>query len=200
MPNTNTKTEEVNLLLRLKNGDSLAFGQIYDCYKDRLGDSLLRLLKSEVLAEEILQDLFMKVWEQRASIDHTRAFKAYLYRIAENMVYDLFRRAAKEKEILQQITAANTELYTHVEEELLKKENVAFLEKLLDQLPSQRKKVFMTCKLEGKSYKEAAEEFGISTTTVNDHVQKAMRYLKANVNQLSALQMLFLLTGLLSEK
>src|SRR5690606_15337893 len=200
MPNTLTKTDESHLLLGLRKGDTLAFGQIYDRYKDKLGHSLLRLLKSEAFAEEILQDVFMEDWEHRASIDHTRSFKAYLYRIAENMEYDFFRRAAKEKEIVQQITAANTELNTHVEEALLKKENTALLEKLLAQLPGQRKRVFTACKLEGKSYKEVAEELGISTTTVNDHVQKAMKYLKAHINQLSAIQILLLLTGFYSEK
>src|SRR3546814_4713626 len=104
----------------------------------------------------------MKVWEHRASIDHTRSFKAYLYRIAENMVYDFFRRAAREKEILQQITAANTELYTHVEEASLKKDNTALLEKLLAKLPSQRKRVFTAGKQGGNSYKEAVEEMDIS--------------------------------------
>ncbi|MGK6350977.1 RNA polymerase sigma factor [Parapedobacter sp. DT-150] len=193
-------TEETHLLLRLRDGDSQAFQRIYDKYKNPLGRSLLRLLKSETLAEELLQDLFLKIWEHRASIDHTKSFKSYLYRVAENMVYDLFRKAAKEKEVLQTIVAANTELYTHVEEALLKKEDSAFLEHLLAQLPSQRKKIFLACKLEGKSYKEVAEEFGISTTTVNDHIQKAMQYLKANVRRIPTIHMLLILFRFFSEK
>lgn len=200
MPDILASVDEVQLLLRLRDGDDLAFGQIYDRYKARLGYSLLRLLKSEVLAEELLQDVFMKVWEHRAAIDPTRSFKAYLYRIAENMAYDFFRRAAREKEILQEIIAANTELYTHVEESLLKKENIAFLERLLAQLPSQRKKIFVACKLEGKSYKEVAEEFGISTTTVNDHIQKAMECLKANIHSIPVMQLTSLLVSFFLEK
>lgn len=200
MPDILASVDEVQLLLRLRDGDDLAFGQIYDRYKARLGYSLLRLLKSEVLAEELLQDVFMKVWEHRAAIDPTRSFRAYLYRIAENMAYDFFRRAAREKEILQEIIAANTELYTHVEESLLKKENIAFLERLLAQLPSQRKKIFVACKLEGKSYKEVAEEFGISTTTVNDHIQKAMECLKTNIYRIPVMQLTSLLVSFFLEK
>src|SRR5690606_5669835 len=118
------------------------------------GHSLLHLLKSDILVEEVLQDVFLKIWEQRASIDPTRSFKAYLYRIAENRVYDFFRKAAKERGILQEIIAANSELYTHVEEALLRKENSELLNDVLARLPYQRKRIFVACKLEGKSYKE----------------------------------------------
>lgn len=192
--------DEAQLLLRLKGGDALAFGLIYDRYKDRLGHSLLHLLKSDILVEEVLQDVFLKIWEQRASIDPTRSFKAYLYRIAENRVYDFFRKAAKERGILQEIIAANSELYTHVEEALLRKENSELLNDVLARLPYQRKRIFVACKLEGKSYKEVAEEFGISTTTVNDHIQKAMQYLKANVHRIPAGQFMFLVSVFLLKK
>ena len=194
------RTDEEHLLLQLKGGDSQAFRSIYDRYKDRLGHSLLRLMKSEELAEEVLQDIFLKIWEHRTSIDPSRPFKSYLFRIAENRVYDLFRRATKEAEILKEIIAANSELYTHVEEGLIEKENTAFLERLLSQLPNQRKRVFTACKLEEKSYQEVADELGISVNTVNDHVQKAMQYLRAHVHQDSALYFLILLAGLFSEK
>lgn len=192
--------DDAQLLLRLKGGDALAFGLIYDRYKDRLGHNLLHLLKSDILVEEVLQDVFLKIWEQRASIDPTRSFKAYLYRIAENRVYDFFRKAAKERGILQEIIAANSELYTHVEEALLRKENSELLNDVLARLPYQRKRIFVACKLEGKSYKEVAEEFGISTTTVNDHIQKAMQYLKANVHRIPAGQFMFLVSVFLLKK
>lgn len=192
--------DEERLLIRLKNGDDLAFRLIYDRYKDSLGHSLLRLMKSEVLAEEVLQDIFLKIWEHRKSIDVTRSFKSYLFRIAENRVYDVFRRTTKEAAILKEIIVANTELYTHVEEVLIQKENTAFLERLLSQLPNQRKRVFTACKLEEKSYQEVADELGISINTVNDHVQKAMQYLRTHVHQDSAIYFLILLSGFFSEK
>src|SRR5690606_32990365 len=193
-------SEEAYLLQRLRDGDSGAFRCVYDRYKHVMGRNLLRLLKSEVLAEELLQDLFLKIWEQRALIDPARSFKAYLYRIAENMVYDVFRRASREKAIMQEILAANGELYTHVEEALLRKENSALLDGLLAQLPSQRKKIFIACKLEGKSYREVAEELGISITTVNDHIQKAMQYLKANAHRTPSVYLMILFVRMLAKE
>ncbi|PPL02883.1 RNA polymerase sigma-70 factor, ECF subfamily [Parapedobacter indicus] len=173
--------EESKILTRLRCGDEKAFAEVYHTYQNRIGHRLLRLLKSEILAEEVMQDIFLKVWENRTSIDPEQPFKSYLYRIAENRVIDLFRRAKKEQSILEEIIAGNTELYTHIEEALFKKEYASLLDRLIVQMPAQRKKIFIACKLEGKSYQEAADEFGIATTTVNDHLQKAMHYLKSKL-------------------
>ena len=185
--------DEKELLRRLQLGDERAFTEIYGIHKDRIGYRLLRLLKSEALAEEILQDLFLKIWQTRASIDLSKSFKAYLYRIAENLVYDLFRKAAKEKELLEQIVSANTELYSHIEENLFQKENEYILHEALSMLPTRRKEVFIACKLEGKSYKQVAEELGISATTVNDHIQKASIFLKAHIPSMMSVLALLLL-------
>src|SRR5690606_33142381 len=169
---------EKEMLFRLRRGDEHAFVWIYQTYKKPVGYKLFRLLKSETLVEEVMQDLFLKIWEHRASIDVEKSFKSYLYRILENMVIDLFRRAKKEKSILNEIIAGNTEWYTHIEESIFRQENASLLDQLIAQLPAQRKKIFIACKLEGKSYKEVADEYGITASTVNDHLQKAMRHLR----------------------
>ncbi|HEY9560530.1 MAG TPA: RNA polymerase sigma-70 factor [Anseongella sp.] len=181
MNHSRRKPDEKELLRRLQLGDEEAFTVIYGIYKDRIGYRLLRMLKSEALAEELLQDLFLKIWHNRYAIDPSKTFKAYLYRIAENMVYDLFRRASKEKELLARILSANAEFYTHIEESLFEKEDHNILHEAISQLPARRKEIFIACKLEGKSYKQVAEELGISATTVNDHIQKASIFLKARV-------------------
>ncbi|WP_299568460.1 RNA polymerase sigma factor [uncultured Pedobacter sp.] len=169
---------EIELLGLLRQGDHRAFQRIYERYKIELGLRILRMVKSEELAEELLQDLFLRLWQQREQIDIEKSLGAYLYRVGKNMVIDLLRRASKEQQIHQQIIAASTELYRHVEESLFAKENAAILHQAIDQLPSQRKKIFIHCKLEGMSYKEVAELYHISTTTVNDHIQKSMHSIR----------------------
>ncbi|HMR20426.1 MAG TPA: RNA polymerase sigma-70 factor [Sphingobacterium sp.] len=170
--------KEREMLFSLRQGDENAFAWIYHSYKNLIGARLFRLLKSEVLVEEVMQDVFMKVWENRTTIDMDKSFKSYLYRITENMVIDIFRRTKKEKSILNEIISGNTELYTHIEEEIFKKENAYLLDQLIVQMPDKRKKIFIACKLEGKSYQQVATECGIATTTVNDHLQKAMHFLR----------------------
>ena len=169
---------EKEMLRRLRQGDEKAFSWIYRTYKTPIAYRLLRLLKSETLVEEVLQNIFMNVWEHRTTIDADKSFRGYLYRMAQHKVIDLFRRAKKEKSILDEIVAANSELYTHIEEAVFRKENTYLLNQLISRLPARRREIFVACKLEGKSYQEVAEANGISTTTVNDHIQKAMQFLR----------------------
>ncbi len=166
------------LLMRLQEGEARAFATVYELYKQPMALRLLQLVRNEAYAEELLQDVFMKVWETRALINPDLSFKAYLYRIATNMAFNFMQRASKEREIMERIIQSSTELYEHVEAELLNKENEQLIARILDGLPTQCRSVFTAVKLDGFSHKEAAERFGISTHTVNNHVQKASKYLK----------------------
>ncbi|RWU08160.1 RNA polymerase sigma factor [Pedobacter chitinilyticus] len=181
------------LLVALKQGDHRAFHQIYDLYKIELGLRILRMVRSSELAEELLQDLFLRLWNSRDRINIETSLRAYLYQVAKNMVIDLMRRATREQQIYSQIIAASTELYEHVEQALFQKENHAMLQRAIDQLPPQRRKIFVHCKLEGMSYKEVAELYQVSTTTVNDHIQKSMHTIREYLLKRPGLQLSIIL-------
>lgn len=91
MGNTN-QTDEKSLLLQLKSGDERAFEILYNNYKFRIAGNLFKLLKSDDLVKEILQELFFKIWEVRTQIDPEKSFKSYLFRIAENLVCGQMKR------------------------------------------------------------------------------------------------------------
>jgi RNA polymerase sigma-70 factor (family 1) len=169
---------EKELLLLLKQGDEQAFESIYRLYSLRILQKLIRLLKDEEIAKELLQDIFLKIWEKREFLNPDRSFSAYLFRITENQVTDLFRRAAFEKKLMAHLIRVSTELYNHTEEFINFKEGNAILQQAIDTLPPQRKKIFTLCKIEGKSYEEAGKLLGISSGTVNDHMVKAARTVK----------------------
>lgn len=169
---------EKKLVYALREGNVESFTKLYHAYKERLTVRLLYLLKSEVLVEEVLQNLFLKIWENRQQIDPEKSFKSYLYTIAKHMVIDIFRRAARERTVMAQLKIGQQELYHHVEEFIFRKENKELLDELLALLSEKRRVVYIACKLEGKSYKEIAAENNISVNTVNDHVQKASAVLK----------------------
>ncbi|SMC57472.1 RNA polymerase sigma factor [Pedobacter nyackensis] len=175
---TITKTDEKTLLLQLKQGDELAFEILYNNYKFRLAGNLFKLLKSDDLVKEILQELFFKIWEGRAQIDPEKSFKSYLFRIGENLVYDYFRKAAKDKRLMNKIMDTSSEIYLHIEEDILSKENAELLQKVVDLMPPQRKQVFTLCKLEGKSYKEVEQILGINAKTISSHMLQANRFLR----------------------
>ncbi|HMT75933.1 MAG TPA: RNA polymerase sigma-70 factor, partial [Chitinophagaceae bacterium] len=155
-----------------------AFEKIYRMYSGRLYGNLLKLVKNESLAQEILQDVFVKIWENRFSIDANKSFRSYLFKIAENKVYDLFRKAARDRKLQAQITAIATEQYMHIEELLIRKEYGAIIEKAIKLLPPQRQQIFRLCKMEGRSYEEVSKLLGISVSTISDHIVKSGRTLR----------------------
>ena len=170
--------EEKELLLLLKQGDEAAFEKIYKLYSARLFDNIYKMVKSESTAQEILQEVFIKVWNNRIGIDPERSFRSYLFRIAENKVYDFFRNASRGKKMQSRIFVIAAEHYDHIEELLLRKENNAVLHRAIDSLSSKRQHVFRLCKLEGKSYAEVSRELGISVSTVSDHIVKAIKTIR----------------------
>lgn len=173
---------EIEVLIQLKAGNAEAFALIYDHYKYKITNNLLRLLRSEELAEEVLQELFVKIWDTRQQLDPEKSFRAYLFRIAENMVIDYYRKAARDKKVRDKLTGTGSELYSHIEETIFSRESALILQGAIDLLPPQRKHVFTLCKLEGRSYKEVSEMLGISHSTINDHLLKANKFLKQHLN------------------
>ncbi|MFI5129808.1 MAG: RNA polymerase sigma factor [Chitinophagales bacterium] len=173
-----TATEEKEMLRQLLQGDEQAFEKIYRLYSPRLYGRLLKLLKSVAQTEEILQDVFLKVWEYRASIDPEKSFRAFLFKIAENKAYDFFRKASRDKKLEAELVALSTVNYMALEEFMANDEKSVLLENAISKLPPQRQQVFRLCKLEGKSYRDVSELLGISLSTISDHIVKATKSIR----------------------
>ncbi|ACU03595.1 RNA polymerase sigma factor [Pedobacter heparinus] len=188
-----TLVDEKELVALLQKGDKGAFGELYHRYKRKLYYNFRKLLKSESQAEELLQQLFVKIWENRLSLDPDKVFKAYLFRIAENLVYDFFRKASRDKNMGAILMTVATENYSHIEEAIYSKEREALINRAVASLPPQRRHVFTLCKLEGKTYEEVSVELGISTSTINDHIVKATRSVREYLFVSKEFALLFLL-------
>lgn len=169
------------LLLRVQSGDNLAFGQIYERYKVQLATNFIRLLRNDELAKDALQDLFVRLWNKRATIDTTQPFTAYLYRIAKNLVIDYYRKASRDKIMQAMMMDEQSQWYQHVEEYMTVKENAYLLKKIIAQLPKKQQEAYILHKLEGKSYKEISALMGISTSTINKHIHTAHKFVKAQI-------------------
>ncbi|WP_412468778.1 RNA polymerase sigma factor [Pedobacter sp. KLB.chiD] len=170
------------LLLRLQHGDYAAFEIIYHTYKKRIAANLYRLLKSWDAVEDILQELFIRIWQNRSTLQTDKKFEAYIFAIAANLVNDHFRKVFKDQKLSEELWNRLSEIYHPFDEGSA----VAADEELfrnIDQLPPQRKKVFVLCKIEGKSYAEVSRLLEISEAAVNDHITKANRFLKANYDK-----------------
>ena len=169
---------EHECLHRLKQGDEPAFKELYRLYSPRLYGNLLKLVKNETIARELLQDVFIRVWNHRHDIDPQRSFKAYCFRIAENLVTDFFRKAACDRKLAAYLKAAATDFDVSTEQQIDYKESSHLLNQAIRLLPPQRRQVFELCKIEGRSYAEVSGLLGISTSTISDHIVKASRSIK----------------------
>jgi RNA polymerase sigma-70 factor (family 1) len=174
---------EKELLIQLREGSSEALDYFYHQYSLQIYRKLLKMVRVIVIAEELTQDVFVRIWDKRHCIDPEQSFKSYLYMIAQNLVYDMYRKIAREERLQGVIRSEKSECYMHVEEDMVLKETSQILKKAINSLPAQQKLVFTLCKLEGKSYEDASAALGISPSTINGHIVKATRSLKGYLFQ-----------------
>lgn len=186
--------QEGELLLRLAKGDEAAFTALYRHYSGPLYINFLRMVKDEAIAEEIIQDLFSRIWLKRETINIEKNFSAYLYRTGYNLVMDFYRKVKRDQVLYDKFRQIATENYSHIEEILHLKDSQALISKALDTLAPQQRKVFELCRIEGHTYKEVAELLGISPHTVKEYFVKAnqaiRKYITGNVD--TALGLLFI--------
>lgn len=175
---TVTPNDEKIQLEKLRLGDSEAFCFIYDRYSLPIYRKLLKMLKVEFVAEEILQNVFIRIWEKRYLIDPDKGLKPYLYQVAQNLVYDFYRNLAREEKLQSEVRRSTAEMSETTDEQYYFKETNQLLEKAIDRLPDQQRLVFRLCKQEGRSYDEVSELLGISTSTINGHIVKATKKVK----------------------
>ena len=169
---------ETELLTLIKSGNKLAFELIYRQYKSKVYWKIRSKIDDAAIAEELMQDVLIKVWEKRADIDLDKSFVAYLFCIAQSRVIDFCRRAKRDRQMMDNLQLIGTEISEYPMESSLSKNEGEFLLQAIENLPPQRKRIFVLCKLDGKSYEEVSAMIGISTSTISDHIVKATKSLK----------------------
>jgi len=187
---------EPDLLLRLREGDTLAFEALYNQYKIRLTANLLRILKSPELVEDVLQDVFLGIWENRHHIDPERSIKPYLFQSVANKAKNIFRKAATEQKFRDYLLPHWKEDYNPIEQLLTEQNDQQLLHTLLNKLSPQQCTVYTLCKVDGRSYKEIAKLLGISETTVNTHIRNSNQILRALVRKDSGLLWIAIATAI----
>jgi len=187
---------EPDLLLRLREGDTLAFEALYNQYKVRLTANLLRILKSPELVEDVLQDVFLGIWENRHHIDPQRSIKPYLFQSVANKAKNIFRKAATEQKFRDYLLPHWKEDYNPIEQLLTEQNDQQLLHTLLNKLSPQQCTVYTLCKVDGISYKEIAKLLGISETTVNTHIRNSNQILRALVRKDSGLLWIAIATAI----
>lgn len=170
--------------------DTLVFDRIYEQYHQLIYANIFKLIKSAPIAEDILQDVFFSLWENRMKIDLQKSVSGWLFIVSYNKSLSILRK--KVKEAVDYV--ANYDAYDDISEEIFLNEAVyesqlQILEEAVVALPPQRQKVFRLCHFEGKSQEEVAKILGLSTASVKDYLKHSKRFIreyvltKAHLNQ-----------------
>lgn len=169
---------ENELLISMQEGSLQAFDAIYNIHSLRIYRTLLKMVKNESVAEELLQDIFIKIWDKKGLIDPALPFAAFLFRVTERSVYDYYRKVGREERLKREFSNTFSLMDCNTEETVHYKETLGVLSRAINQLPAQQRQVFTLCKMEGRSYAEVSEMMGISVSTINGHIVKSTKTIK----------------------
>lgn len=169
---------EKALLRRIAQGDQNAFTELFDHYQAMVYDFALKLTRSKSQAEEIVQQIFMKVWMSRSSITEIENFGAYLNRAARNQSYSALRSIAADVARAEALKVVMPFEELTTENHILFNESSSILRRVVESLPPQRKLVYELCHEEGLKYEEVAEKLNISPGTVHKHMKLALKTIR----------------------
>lgn len=170
---------ETELLTALKNGSESAFTDLYNRYHRGIYMYVLDFVKRPQLAEDIVHEVFMKLWESRERITITTSLTAYLYRISRNKGIDALKKISKDTALRQEVLEWMYPELAGVESEAkMISQYETLYQSAIAELTPQRQKIFILCKEKGKTYEEVATELGISRNTVKEHMVHSLRFLR----------------------
>ncbi|HEY9045348.1 MAG TPA: RNA polymerase sigma-70 factor [Ohtaekwangia sp.] len=181
-----------DLLYQASQGDQLAFRRLFHVYSPKVYSFALRLTHSGTLAEEVVQDIFLKLWLFKETLDAIQNFEAYLFTLTRNHTFNQLKRIAIETNAINKLEKELTEAHHETEETILYRESQHILNQVVSNLPPQQKLVYGMCHQEGLKYEEVAQRLNISRLTVKTHMQQALRTIKAHFSGLISLVFAFL--------
>lgn len=170
---------DVQLIDRLKSGDDGALTAIYKKYWQQLYLSAYHILKDEQACEDIIQELFIKLWDNRSSVQISVSLKAYLYASIRYEVYRQVRNSMSTSDVFDTLF---DRLQTPVDYENIEyKELIAQVSSAVNALPQKCREVYKLSREEYLSHKQIASRLNISTKTVENHLTKALKQLRISL-------------------
>jgi len=169
---------ENDLLVRVAEGDEKAFGIIFHHYRSRIYSYAFHLSGNSGQSDELVQEVFLKVWLSRGKIPHVLRFDNWLFAIARNQVFDMLKGMAKEASARRQMAELLDPDSQYGDDPILSKENEERLQQALERLPPRQKLIFTLSRHEGMKHEEIASRLHISRNTVKTHLVQALRTLR----------------------
>ncbi|MBC9795890.1 RNA polymerase sigma factor [Sinomicrobium weinanense] len=165
------------LVESLKKGDERAFRTIFYALRKRLYYFVFSYAKSDYVADEMVQEVFIKVWQKRESIKPP-TFTTFVFTIARNLTYNHLRDAFRRESLKEELWKNVCTQYEPIEATIYFDEYRQIVNRIVDGLPPQKKIIYKLSREEGKSNKEIAGMLGITPKTVKNHLWKIMEVIK----------------------
>lgn len=166
--------DEITLLVRIAGGDTRAFREVFDHYQPYVFTFAQKITRSSSDAEEIVQDIFLKVWFSRDQLPTIENFGAYLNRLVRNHAFNLLRHEAIVSKVRNEMELNRIDNDLGTQQALDYKETKKLLDEVVSQLPGQQRRVYALCHFEGLKYDEVATKLNISPDTVHYHMKLAL--------------------------
>jgi RNA polymerase sigma factor (sigma-70 family) len=176
--------DEKDLLTRLAAGEVRAFNEIYFRYNTIIFNAAMVYVKDTPSARDIVQQVFVKIWEKRAVIPEVENFQDYIVVISRNLIIDQFRRKSSEVRKVAVFGEIKLKRQINNSSDLVEDHEYAhLLRSAIGGLPPQQKKIYLLINEERLSYKKTSVVLGLSKFTVKRHLELARRYVRDYINQ-----------------
>ncbi len=182
-----SQDEAQALVKALKEGNQLAFSIVYKTYAAQTFSLAFKYLLNKELAEDAVQNLFLKLWLKKEEIDETKPINRYLFTMLKNDLLNTLRDSKKNIYLLEDCLSMVLELEDNSQNENLKQEQMNIIQQALEQLSPQRRKVF-EMKVSGKySNQEIADKLNLSINTIKFQYSQSLKQIRSTVGELSLL-------------
>lgn len=185
------KYSDAELMRKIREDNMFAFDELYVRYSKRVFSFAFSIIKSVEESENILQDVFLNLWEKRHNVEKDSSVKYYIFTIAYNSAISIIRKKARDAQFFDYLNSLQ-ELYQDPPSlELEYSELTKTLNNIIDHLPQRQKDIYNLHKVEGLKYHEIAQRLSISVNTIETHMSRALKTIKENLGKSSLLAMLF---------
>ncbi len=185
------KIIDSELAVRVKHGEKEAYKVLFERYASRIYQFSYSYLSSKQDSEELVQNVFLKIWEQREVLDQSKNIKSFIFKIAVNAIYDFIRKKNVENAFLD-FAAVNFEIESNnTWHAIIYEEMLSELQLLIGQFPEQRKRIFRLRMEEGMSNEDIAQKLKLSKRTVENQLYRATAFLKEHFKSESVFTLLF---------
>lgn len=168
------------LLLQIAEGDQQAYAAVFHLYRERIYSLAFHITSSVPASEEIVQDTFLKVWQQQQTLPDIKDFDSWLFIVARNHTYTTLKKMARDATIPLPEEYEPADMAT-IEAVMDEKEFRSILTEALERLSPQQKEVYYLLKEVGMTREAVAARLGLSPETVKVHLARAMRSVRAYV-------------------